>query len=347
MTKEIKKIGSNIEIKGLIIHQVVKDSGTRHTVLKQADDVLTIQEKEKLFIGRINKAYFQKSGPIYGIFGDEDPKFKNLLNTYLLNKDFYSFSTEALSHYKTVLETSAPATGGFLIFAHFLNTDNHNEYMLVLTINNKDGYVVSETDLSIKDIKNLDLNKVDVASMINLTKWKNIEVGIDVESKTYLSFVKGNKNVSYYFMSFIDCDNKTTNSESTQLLTNAIDEYCDLMNYDREMKIRKRNEIFIYCEGCIKEKKEIQLSTISAMFDAENPTAFEEFAADENYGVSSIISGDITKLKRMKFVHYKNKELTVEFDLKLLGKEVVYNSQKRELTIKKLPQELIDQIPQN
>lgn len=48
----------------------------------------------------------------------------------------------------------------------------------------------------------------------------------------------------------------------------------------------------------------------------------------------------------MKFVMYKNKQMTVEFDCALLGKEVVFNSQKKELTIKKLPKELIDQIPQ-
>ena len=93
-------------------------------------------------------------------------------------------------------------------------------------------------------------------------------------------------------------------------------------------------------------KTEIQLSVISALLDPEDPQEFQEFASDEEYGVSSIISGDRSKLKPMKFVMYKNKQMTVEFDCALLGKEVVFNSQKKELTIKKLPKELIDQIPQ-
>lgn len=347
MAKELKRIGSNIDLKGIIIHQVVKESGERIVVMKKANELLKMEEKEKLFIGRINKAYYQKSGPVYGIFANEKPKFKDLLKVYREENDFYSFSVKALEYYKSVLQETPAATGGFVIFCHFINTDNDNEYMLILTINNKDGYVVRETDLTIEDIKNLDLSKVDVACMINLTKWENIELELDKESKTYLSFVKGNKKVSYYFMSFIDCDNKTTSAISTQRLTNALDAYCDVKNYDRETKIRKRNEIFLYCEECINDKKEIQLTTISALLDAENPVDFEEFAADEKYSVSSIISGDKTKLKKMKFVLYKDKKLTVEFDLKLLGREVIYNQQRRELLIKNLPQELIDQIPQN
>lgn len=345
MTKGLKRIGSNIDLKGIIIHQVLKNPGVSHTVIKQAPATLKIEEKEKLFIGRINKAYYQKSSPVYGIFGNDDPIFKNSLKEYRVKKDFYTFSSDALYHYKVVLERTVAATGGFVIFAHFLNTDNNNEYMLILTINNKDGYVVSESDLTIIDIKNLDLSKVDVACMINLTKWENIELGLDKESKTYLSFVKGNKKVSYYFMSFIDCDNKTTSSESTKRLTTALDAFSKEKNYDRETKIRKRNEIFLYCEDCISRKVEIQLSAISALLDAENPKDFQVFAADEKYGVSASISGDKSKLRPMKFVTYKDKTMTVEFDCNLLGREVIYNPQKRELIIKKLPQELIDQIP--
>jgi len=345
MTKELKRIGSNIDIKGIVIHQVVKEAGVRNAVLKKASASLNIEDKERLFIGNLNKAYFKKSNPIYGIFGNGDLIFQNLLKDYLNKKDFYFFTVDALNHYKKVLESSVPSTGGFVIFSHFLNTDTNNDYFLVLTINNKDGYVVSESDLTIKDIKSLDLNKVDVACMINLTKWGNIRSGLDKESKTYLSFVKGNKDISYYFMSFIDCDNKTTNSESTQRLTSAIEEYCNEKNYDRETKIRKRNEIFMYCEDCINQKKEIQLSAISALFDFENPEDFQMFAADEKYGVSSIISGDKSKLKTMRFVTYKDKKMTVEFDCNLLGKDVVYNQQKKELTIKNLPPRLISQIP--
>ncbi len=345
MTNEIKRLDHNIDLKGIVIHQVDKESGAKKAVLKKALGELKIEQKEKLFIGKINKSYFKKSSPIYGIFGNENPIFKNYLKEYLEKEDFYSFSVSALSYYKTVLERTIPASGGFVIFTHFKNTENNYDYMLVLTINNKDGFVVSESDLTLQDIKNLDLSKVDVACMINLTKWKEIESGKDTESKTYLSFVKGNKDVSFYFMSFIDCENKTTSSESTQKLTTALEAYCIEKSYDRDTKIKKRNEIFQYCEKCMIQQKEIQLSVISALLDVENPEEFQIYASHEKFSVSAIISGDKSKLKTMKFVTYKDKKMTVEFDCNLLGKNVIYNSQKNELTIKDLPDEFIKQIP--
>ena len=343
MAKKIEKIGHNIDLKNIVIHQVIKEQGVRDTVLKQAKKLIQISEREKMFVGQVNKVYHRKSSPIYGIFGNEDETFKNLIKKYQNNHDFYTFSIDSLKHYEKVLKSEVASAGGFVILAHFINTDNKNAYLLVLTTNNKNGYVVNDNDLTIKDSKSLELNKLDVACMVNLSKWENIEQGKDKESKTYLSFVKGNKDVSYYFMSFIDCSNKQTGSEASQRLIVAMDAYCE--KFDRATKINKRNEVYRYCEDCMSNKKEIQLSVVSALLDPDNPTDFQEFASDENYGVSAVISGDRTKIKPLKYVMYKGKQISVEFDCSLLGKDVIYNSQKKTLTLKNLPQELISQIP--
>lgn len=341
---EFKKIGSNLDIKGIVIHQLNKNANDRNVGFKKATKVLNIGEKEQIFIGKLNEAYHKKSNPTYGIFADIDPAFKYTLEDYLTRKDFYDFSVAAAAKYKVTLENTISATGGFLIFADFVNTDTKNRYMLVLTINNKDGYVVSETDLTIKDIRNLDISKVDIACMINLTRWKDIDAGIDTDSKTYLSFVRGNKSVSYYFLTFIDCDNKTTNTESSKRLVKAIDAYADEKGYDRKTRIKLKNLIGDYCAGCMKEKRNISLSAISAIIDPENVEDFLGFAADEKYGVSETIKGDRSVLRRIKYVMYKSDKYTVEFDADLLGKDIFYNSQKNELTFKRIPDDLVKQI---
>ena len=341
----IKRYGSNLDVKGMVIHQLKKTAGVRNVVFKKATGVLIIDDKEKVFLGKLNESYRKKSNPTYGIFSGGNPNFRNLLEKYLTVEDFYEFSVSAATQYKSVLENTATATGGFLIFVDFVNNDNSNRYMLVLTTNNKDGYVVSEEDLTLKDIKNLDLSKLDVACMINLAIWKAIEDGLDTDSKTYLSFVKGNKGVSYYFMNFIDCDNKTTATESTKRLTTAIDAYAEHKGYDRKAKIKLRNVAYDYCTSCMKQRKDIQLSVLSALFDPDNLTDFQEFAADEEYGVSDVVRGDSAQLKRIKFIKYKDERYTVEFDADLVGKDIFYSKQKNELTFKRVPEELANQIP--
>ena len=346
MVKELKKIGHNIDLKNIVIHQVVKEQGVRATSLKIADKLLIVGEREKMFIGRINKVYYQKSSPIYGIFGNEDETFKNLIRKYQKDNDFYTFSTNALRHYEKVLKGEVASTGGFIIFAHFINTDNKNENLLVLTANNKNGYVVNENDLTIKDSKNLELNKLDVACMINISKWKSVDLDSNNEIKTYLSFIKGNKNISFYFMSFIDCNNKQTGSEASKRLRYALDEYFNQKSYDRGTKVSKMRDVYSYCEDCMNNKKEIQLSMVSSILDDENPSEFQEFASDEKYGVSAIISGDRSQIKHIKYAVYNSKEISITFDKKLLGKNVIFNPKTKDLTFKNLPDELINQIYQ-
>jgi nucleoid-associated protein len=347
MEKTLKEIGQNVDLKFFVIHQVIKDAGDRNTVIKEAKSVLPTTKKEKQFVGRINKIYNQQSGPTYGIFGDGNNKFQELLKQYRSDNDFLFFSCEATKCYKSEISSSAPATGGFIIYAHYFNTDNNNEYIFVLTLNNKDGYVVSEADLTIKDIKNIDLSKVDVACQINLTKWELVEAGNGNESKTYLSFIKGNKGVSYYFMSFINCADKTTSTESTKRLIRAINDYCKNKGYKRKDIIKKREEVFEYCSDCMKKRKEISLTAISAILNTDDPNEFSEFACSEDYGVSPIISGDSTKLKHIKYIYYKDDDMTIQFDNMLLDKDVIYDSKNKQLTFKKLPIGLINEIENN
>lgn len=342
---ELKKLGSNLEIKGMIIHQLSKVANNRNVGFKKAKKELVIGDKEQLFIGKLSDSYHKKSNPTYGIFAGINTSFKDNLKTYLNDDLFYNFSVLAAEKYKTVLEDTISATGGFLIFADYINLDSKNRYMLVLTINNKDGYVVSENDLTIKDTKNLDLSKVDIACLINLTRWETTEEGEDLESKTYLSFVKGNKNVSYYFLNFIDCDNKTTNTESSKRLVNAIEAFAINRGFDRKTKIKLKNIVYDHCAECIKDKKDIQLSTISALLDPENVYEFQEFAASEEFGVSETIKGDRAQLKRIKYVIYKGDGYNIEFDTNLLGKDVIYNKAKNELTFKRVPEALVSQLP--
>ena len=46
----------------------------------------------------------------------------------------------------------------------------------------------------------------------------------------------------------------------------------------------------------------------------------------------------------IKYVYYKDKEITVGFDNVLLNKNVFYDSQKKQLTFKNLPKGLVDEL---
>lgn len=346
MAKKLKKIGENLEVKNIVIHQLLKGAGNRLVNSKAAPELLTIGDKEKTFLGNLDRSYNKKSSPIYGIFAEEFPKFRDFLVDYVNGEvEFYDFSINVMDHYKKVLEGTIQATGGYMILCEYTNTTTENDLLLVLMINNKEGFVVNEENLTLDNIKNLDLSKVDVACLINITEWNNIENDNPTDRKTYLSFVKGMKNVSYYFMQFIDVDNKNTTTESTNRLIKAIDGFAVSHNWERDVKISQRNKVYAYCHECIDQKKEILLSRISTILDPENPNEFLDFASEEDYKVSAIISGDKSRMKFLKTISFSNNDFKIEFDTKLLVDKTIHLDQRtNKLTIKNVPEQLQQKI---
>lgn len=93
------------------------------------------------------------------------------------------------------------------------------------------------------------------------------------------------------------------------------------------------------------EKREILLSDVSAIMNPDYPEQFQDFATDEEFGVSSVISGNKSKLKQLKRIAYKDDNLKLEFDAKLfLDKTIIYDERHNKLTIKNIPNSLKQQI---
>lgn len=341
----IKFIGDNLEVQNFVIHQLLKEAHKTEVQDKAASSLLQVNIKERKFIGELDYSYHKKSSPVYGIFAGERLGFQNELRSYYVDKSisFFDFSKRIMMIYKDILLSTVTASGGYMILCQYKKNDK--DLLLVVMINNKDGFVVDEEHLTLANVRNLNVNKVDVACLINLSDWTTIENNDPTDRKTYLSFVKGLKKLSYYFMSFVDVDNKNTSTESTNRLIKAIDAYAGQQGWGRETKINQRNKVYTYCYDCIDRKKEILLTNISSILNPDNPADFEEFASEDEFKVSAIVSGDKAKMKFLRVISYKDDDLKIEFATKLLlDNKVVYSKDKNTLTIKNIPSDLQEKI---
>ena len=339
--KNLKQKGADITIKNIIIHQIIKQAGDRTTVSKLSSVVINPSDNEKRFLANFHSAYFSKSNPIFGIFDGANPKFRNNLQEYINKKvSFLEFSKEETKLYENNIKNSAPASGGFLVFADYTKSDKH--YLLVFTTNNKDGFVINDK-LAIEGIKSIDMSKIDVACLINLDKYHQTQ---ETDSdETYLSFVRGNKDISIYFLTYIDCKDKRSSKESSRQLIRAITDYADAKGWSEKDKDNKFEAIYGYCTSCMQQKNGIQLSTIANLINDKNPEDFIYFATSEKYSVSATVSGDRKMLKYLTNIYYKGEGLTITFDRSLISKRRIrYNKSKKELIIKDLPDELIAQL---
>lgn len=346
---ELMKKGYDIEIENIVIHHIKKEAHKDFTKLKCADKLLPKSDKEKFFIADVKKS-FSGPGKTYGIFEEKNKStiFQNLFIEYNSNDiDFLEFTIELMKFYEKKLQSKPTSSGGYLVFAEYKNIINKCKYLLVLAINNKQGYMFNE-DLTLSEIDSIDLSKIDVASLINISQWNKFNEG-DVSIDTYLSFRSGLKELSQYFIEFIGCSNKTSKKVGTKKLMIAAEDFLESKGLDKNTKDRFLEEIKQFCITSDKNNKGVKLSDLSRILNEDDPYEFACFASSEQYQVNEVISIDrsvIKYLTRTKF-QSKSNDLLIEFENNLIGNKIELIEKNNSIIIKDLPQDLVNHLKEH
>lgn len=328
-----------ISLKAVIVHKIEKEANSLATVLTR-NNLLPIGDAEVHFIDDVRRIYYEKSNPVYGIFNPEihSYPFQQMVRDYLREQaDFVQFTTKAVGHLKSVMDSASASTGGYVLFAHYHNQGE--EFILTTMLNNKRQYNIND-DLIIQAISSIDIDRLDVANLINIARW-------DEAKDTYLSFARGRKDISNYFKRFIGCTEETSAKQSSENFKRAVLDYLETLPIDNSSKEDLRNKVFNYCSEKIKKKEDIQLSHVSSIINEAEPESFKAYAAQEAYQVSAVVKGHRPTLKNLKFYIYRSKSFTIEFDSSLVADHTItYNRNQNVLTIKNIPDDLRNQFPE-
>jgi len=348
---ELKEKGHDLNVTNIVVHKINKTAGNKQTALKLRSKDLKIDTQEIHFVADIRKSFQKRSKPTHGIFDTSDTlnNFHVQLKAYVTDEiDFITFTKKSMKSYENEIKKSAPASGAFVVFANYIYTVTKDRYLLIFSINNNQGYNLDEKQLTIKEILNLDLSKLDVAALVNISKWQKYEAGDVEDIRTYLAFIKGKKDLSSYFLDFIGCADKTTSTESSRQLLSALNQYLEDEGYSKEDIKSKKKAVFDYCQTCVKDKTEVLLDQISYKVNPDNPDSFALFASAEKYGVGEIVKPDTNVLRSLQYIEYKSTDLSISFSKSKLNKdEITYNADNKSLTIRALPEDLIKQLEQN
>lgn len=336
--------GEYIELHALIIHGINKNATeTKKTQAIKSQKLNQITDIEKSFIDDLHAAYFSNYCPIRGVFDESNNLFSNNLSQYLAKKiDFLTFSHTCVDLYKKIIDVIPPATGGILVFAHYTNTQSSNSYFIVLTLNNKSGFNIN--NFKIEKISQIDLRKIDVACMINITQWKKYTKN-DPNTKTFLSFAKGNKEISNYFMEFIGYDYNITEKDSTKNLIRTLSAFYKSKNISDDTMRELNNKIYHHTNECIKNNTDVTLKGISAIIYPDYPEEFITFASQEDYMVGDVIKIHKSTLRSICQFKYKrpDNKLSFTFDYDLLNKkEVVIDN--NQIIFMNIPEDIINEI---
>lgn len=333
---------AKFKLKALIFHELKKErQGLATLVLRKSS--INVKANHELFISKAKDAYFNKSRPLYGVFDPDITNFpyQTILKSYLDKKiDFLTFTKNAMSILKVEIQKKQQATGGYVCFAHYFVNDS--EYLMVSVLHNTKRFKIS-ADLDIAEDFSVEIDKLDVANIVNITRWNN-------ESEdTYLSFVKGKKNVSDYFRYFIGCTEYTDSKKDTEKFKSVFLDYINNeLHLEKKIANRLKNDVYNYCLGQIQKREDISIQYISSLINPEEPESFVEFSAEESFQLSPLFQGEKQVLRNLKFVSFDSPELKIEFDTKLITeRKIVYDKTKNHLLIKEIPDELKAQLNEN
>ncbi|WP_291329959.1 nucleoid-associated protein [Desulfovibrio sp. UCD-KL4C] len=330
-----------MNIKNIIVHNLIKDSDEQAPECKFREDELNKNDKHIITMcEELLALYSRKSTLGIGSFEPDTKEFYFSLDLKKFHENktnMVTFSVDAMKRLESRVKSKIKARGGYVLFVYY--TLNESTYLLAAMIRDKEG---STIDKKLNIIKNmhLDLDKLHVCCQVNITKWLNKE-------DTYLTFIKGIQSTTpQYFLEFIGCNEFTDSKTQTQTLYTAFNAHCSERKYSSDTVERLKENIFNYCKEQHKLGRPIRLETISRIMNEDKPEEFVEFINKKSYKVSSSFAVHAISLRRFKRYSGHNKKITISFDSELWDKQVKIIQKGVSVKLKE-DTLLITEIPEN
>ena len=329
----------SITVNQIVLHQLVKHAENETTTMESVlrDELLTITPEVEQMMLQLHQGY-QNKGKAFGVF-QENSIFAQDLNRLLENEiDFLNFSQQSTKLLAQELSKYNFADSGTLILCqyNFLATD----YLFIALLDSRISMLVDE-NLEIRRTEYLDITQFDIAARINLT-----DLQVNANSNRYLTFIKGRvgRKISDFFMDFLGAEEGLNPQVQNQCLLQAVSDYCEQGNLNKEQTQAVKKQVFEYCKGQLASGDEIALTELSANLPTLNERPFVTFTEEQDYGLEETIPPVRSALKTLTKFSGSGKGVTLSFDADLLNNRIEWDPLTDTLTIKGIPPNLKDQL---
>lgn len=359
-----------MEIKQVVIHELIKNSGTAAASTKPADKLLDIDSDlvNELVI-ELNKLYGTKgNNAIYGTFArtnvtNEFPKYTDQYLAEESDERFLALSIRCMAELAREASAQQSSTGGYIVFASY---KEQHDFLMIAMIKDKQGLQVN-ADLEPVSITAIDLSKIHQAARINLNSLANItgsdETHGDDNAKTYLSFVspRTNHDVSGYFIKALDCSDGIPAARAIKNAFATVDAFCQSIHDLKPLRAKVKDSLIKYLEICLLKKEPATLSGIEHSIRKVVPAdkhvivdGFSEFANSEEHQLPEAFGVNGSKLKTYTRIISKTEDWDLSFQRNALGidedSELRYDKNAGSLTIRcsnDLKKQIEDQLNTN
>lgn len=241
------------------------------------DDTLPVDETLE-GICRDLLALYNRTSDSSGTFGSNPNVhvFPVRFGEYLQGAlDFSDLSRAAVDLIANQMESARLANGGYALFLRYREAPN--EFLLIAMLKLKSGAGIDEESLGLLPTLNIDLDLLNEAARINITRFHANE-------EPYLTFIKGARKsagVTEYFRNALGCQSYTNAAEQTKQLIMAADDFVrqreDLETEEQKQHERLETRRRLY--ECLQQNRdEVTLATAAAAIYPAEPGEFVTFS---------------------------------------------------------------------
>jgi nucleoid-associated protein len=326
------------------LHRIEKSkntSGPGSAQLSLRSERLPLDQKLNRVVTDILRIY-AKSISGYGTFNTNQTvyRFTEFLTGYVVNEgEFIDFTQETTHLIAAKMEGEGFSTGGYALFLRYENQER--DWLLVAMLKLKPGTGVNESTIELSDTLSFDIDHLHEAARIDLEKWQD-------NDQPYLSFIKKRQNgqdVSHYFREALGCTEYTDSKHNTEKMREAFESYIEKQSWTPEKKREGRRKVYDYCESKNKDGEPVNLTSLSAIVNDQDPESFAAYVREEGYEVGETFKPHKATYTRFKRIQRQFGSVKVSFDVQdLLDGRVDYDDSIECLVIADFPAELIEEI---
>ncbi|WP_417500761.1 nucleoid-associated protein [Marinobacter sp.] len=301
-----------MEIQEAIIHRLIKEARqTGDADVDYRQDRLPINDVLIKLAQEVIKVYHRNANG-YGTFHEDENlyRFPKLASEYLTGEcDFVDFSKTTADLITNQMKSSTFASGGYLLIIRL--TIGERDLLIAALLKLKPGTAIEEDTKNLIESLGLDVDHLHEAARIDINKWQE-------DSHPYLSFVKkssGNSDVTLYFRNALGCSDYTDSKHHTQQVMQAIDDYMENQDWDKDKKIHIRQKVHEYFKLKTENKEPANLTSVSSIIDDQNPDNFKNHVQDGEYGVNETFEPHPKTYRRYHRIAGKLGNISLSFNV--------------------------------
>lgn len=286
---------------------------------------------------QLKRAFQRSAQKQFGRFDDEaSPPLAGWAKDYIESKSsFESLAASIMKQLATSMDSIDDAFSAQIMIAEEMLLEQKRLYLLwtefteALNVNGEG---------EVESCRYLDGNRLPYALKLHIDEW------LLGESNKYMSLLagRGNKAISEAFKIALGFSQGVDLEKQTKEFLRVVERYTEELPDDK--RDTQKEQILDYCVAKDSLGEEIVIADLSELLSPDQPKAFSSFVEQSSQEEQNSLHLHRSSLKRYVRFSGRDKYMSISFSSRLFGDNVVFDANSGELTLKKVPKSLRNQI---